>query len=108
MRRKGRCLVPSRAAAVGRWRRLLGHLVGGSLLLGVGCAAPTPAGPAAGPPAGAAPAGAAPAGAAASPSAAGQSGGALASPTAPEVVKVAASVSVSATGFFIGVERGYF
>src|SRR5207302_1549902 len=62
-----------------------------------------PAGPAAVPPADAAPASVA-----ASAPAAGLSGGALASPTAPETIKVAASASVSATGFFIGLERGYF
>src|SRR5215207_6854393 len=77
--RKGRSLVPRSAAGAGRWRRLLGCLIGGSLLLGAGCAAPAPAGPAAGPPVAAAPAGAA-----ASPSAAGQSGGAPATPTVLE------------------------
>src|SRR5436190_23206589 len=91
------------AGAQTRWRGLLGFLMLGTLLLGADCAAPAPVGPAAGPAAGAAPAGAA-----ASVPAAGQSGGALAGPTAPETGKVAAFVSGSATGFFIGLERGFF
>jgi NitT/TauT family transport system substrate-binding protein len=95
--------VLSTAGAHSRWRGLLGFLTLGTLLLGAACAAPAPVGPAAGPAAGTAPAGSV-----ASAPTAGQSGGAPASPTAPQMVKVAASASVSATGFFIGLERGYF
>jgi ABC-type nitrate/sulfonate/bicarbonate transport system substrate-binding protein len=94
--------VPSRAGARGPWRSLLGYLIAGSMLLGAGCAAPAPAGPGAGA------TGASPAGAAASVPAGSQATAAPLRPTAPEVVKVAASVSVSGTGFFIGLERGYF
>src|SRR3954452_24673593 len=104
-------MVVRRAAFPGNWRTLARHLaIGGALFL-AGCT-PSGAGGAAAPskPAGAAPAPqAAASGAPQATGAAASGGSGAAVPVgAPELVKVGTSTSVGSTGFFIGLERGYY